>query len=103
MGCYWPQIQAAKAIDLKMHGTVHYNGGVASILCPYPNATQTNQGFLFLQEFFVDSFIGIVIWACLDPANPFVSASGGPFCDWIGVCSPGLGVRGQHHLHQSRA
>ncbi len=79
MGCYWPQIQAAKAADIKAHGTVHFNGGVASILCSYPNPDQTNHGFLFLQEFFVDSFIGIVIWACLDPANPFVTPAGVPF------------------------
>lgn len=73
MGCYWPEIQAAKAIDIQNHGTAVYNGGVASILCTFPNANQTNQGYLFFQEFFVDSFIGIVIWTCLDPANPFVS------------------------------
>ena len=79
MGCYWPEIQAAKAIDLEMHGITTYNGGVASILCTFPNANQTNQGYLFLQEFFVDSFIGIVIWSCLDPANPFVSPSSVPF------------------------
>lgn len=79
MGCYWPQIQAAKAIDLQREGTVHYNGGVASILCVYPNPDQTNQGYLFFQEFFVDSFIGIVIWSCLDPANPFVTAAGVPY------------------------
>ena len=30
-------------------------------------------------EFFVDSFIGLVIWAVLDPANPFVSSSSAPF------------------------
>jgi glycerol uptake facilitator-like aquaporin len=79
LGCYWPEIRAAKALDISAHGTVHYNGGVASILCSYPNANQTNQGFLFLQEFFVDAFIGIVIWACLDPANPFVSPQSVPF------------------------
>jgi hypothetical protein len=32
-----------------------------------------------MQEFFVDAFIGIVIWACLDPANPFVSPQSVPF------------------------
>ncbi|RMZ92444.1 hypothetical protein DV736_g318, partial [Chaetothyriales sp. CBS 134916] len=73
MGCYWPEIQAAKAADLEAFGTVHFNGGVASILCVYPNADQTNQGYLFLQEFFVDAFLAMVIWGCLDPANPFVS------------------------------
>jgi len=79
MACYWPQIQAAKAVDLHEHGTAVYNGGVASILCSFPNPDQTNQGYLFFQEFFVDSYIGIVIWACLDPANPFVSAQTAPF------------------------
>ncbi|EXJ84599.1 hypothetical protein A1O3_05269 [Capronia epimyces CBS 606.96] len=79
MACYWPQIQAAKAIDIKEHGTAVYNGGVASILCVFPNPDQTNQGYLFFQEFFVDSYIGIIIWACLDRANPFVSAQSVPF------------------------
>ncbi|KAK5210645.1 hypothetical protein LTR47_001365 [Exophiala xenobiotica] len=79
MGCYWPQIQAAKAIDIKEHGTAVYNGGVASIFCAFPNPDQTNQGYLFLQEFFVDSYIGIIIWTCLDPANPFVSPVSVPF------------------------
>lgn len=79
MGCYWPQISAAKAIDIREHGTAVYNGGVASILCVFPNSDQTNQGYLFLQEFFVDSYIGIVVWACLDPANPFVSATSVPW------------------------
>lgn len=73
MGCYWPEIQAAKAIDIHEHGTAVYNGGVASIFCTFPNPNQTNQGYLFLQEWFVDAFIGVVIWSCLDPANPFVT------------------------------
>ncbi|KAL9013793.1 MAG: hypothetical protein Q9173_001537 [Seirophora scorigena] len=38
-----------------------------------------NLGYLFLTEFFIDSFIGIVIWANLDPANPFVSPASAPF------------------------
>jgi glycerol uptake facilitator-like aquaporin len=79
VGCYWPEIQAAKAIDIAEHGTTVYNGGVASILCTFPNPNQTNQGFLFFQEFFVDSFIGVVIWACLDPANPFVTPASVPW------------------------
>lgn len=48
------------------------------ILCAYPLENQS-LGYLFFIEFFVDSFIGMVIWAVLDPANPFVSASGAPF------------------------
>lgn len=38
-----------------------------------------NLGYLFMTEWFVDSFIGIVIWANLDPANPFVSPVSAPF------------------------
>ncbi|RMZ87335.1 hypothetical protein DV736_g5438, partial [Chaetothyriales sp. CBS 134916] len=79
MGCYWPEIQAAKAANIAAHGTVHFNGGVASILCPYPNRGQTNLGYLFFQEFFTVSFISVVIWACLDHANPFVTAASVPF------------------------
>ncbi|KKY14926.1 putative glycerol uptake [Phaeomoniella chlamydospora] len=78
MGMYWPEISALKQADIAAEGTAVFNGGAASILCVFPNANQTNQGFLFLQEFFVDSFIGIVIWACLDPANPFVSPTSAP-------------------------
>lgn len=36
-------------------------------------------GYLFFIEFFVDSYIGIVIWATLDPANPFISPASAPF------------------------
>lgn len=56
-----------------------FNGGAASILCSFPNANQTNQGFLFFQEFMVDAFLGFIIWAVLDPANPFVSPVSAPF------------------------
>jgi len=79
MGCYWPEIQALKAANIAAHGTAVFNGGAASIFCTFPNPNQTNQGFLFFQEFFVDSFIGIVIWSVLDPANPFVSPVSAPF------------------------
>ncbi|RMZ76325.1 hypothetical protein DV738_g4973, partial [Chaetothyriales sp. CBS 135597] len=79
MGCYWPEIQVAKAENIATHKTVHYNGGVASILCPYPNRGQTNLGYLFFQEFFTVSFISVIIWACLDRANPFVTPSSAPF------------------------
>ena len=71
MGCYWPQIQATKDLDVKNYGTAAYNGGAASILCAFPPATQTNQGYLFLQEFICSMLVAIVIWACIDPANPF--------------------------------
>jgi hypothetical protein len=54
-------------------------GGPGSVLCSFPAATETNYGYLFFIEFFVDSFIGIVIWAVLDPANPFVAPASAPF------------------------
>jgi MIP family channel proteins len=79
LGCYWPEIAALRDANLAEQGTAVFNGGAASILCVFPNPNQTNQGFLFLQEFFVDFFIGIIIWACLDPANPFVSPVTVPF------------------------
>jgi glycerol uptake facilitator-like aquaporin len=94
MGCYWPEIQAAKALDLKTYGTTAFNGGVASILCTFPNSDQTNQGYIFFQEFFVDSFIGIVIWACLDPANPFVTPVSVPFTIGIAYAAMVWGFAG---------
>jgi glycerol uptake facilitator-like aquaporin len=62
-----------KEANIVEHGTAVFNGGAASILCSFPNRVQTNLGHLFTLEFFVDSFIGIVIWASLDSVNPFVS------------------------------
>jgi glycerol uptake facilitator-like aquaporin len=79
MGCYWPEIRVLRDADIAKYGTAAFNGGAASILCSFPNANQTNLGFVFFQEFFVDAFIGVVIWSCLDPANPFVSPVSVPF------------------------
>jgi MIP family channel proteins len=78
-GCYWPEIRALRDADIAQHGTAVFNGGAASIFCTFPNPNQTNQGYLFFQEFIVDAFIGIIIWAVLDPANPFVSPVSAPF------------------------
>lgn len=96
VGMYWEQLSAYSAA-LKAAGepSMNFLGGPASILCAFPS-TQQSLGFLFLIEFFVDSYIvsyhwkircvlltgvpqGIVIWAVLDPANPFVSPSMAPF------------------------
>lgn len=55
-----------------------FNGGPASIFCSFPGETQS-LGYLFLIEFMVDAYIGLIIWAVLDPANPFVSPAGAPF------------------------
>ena len=79
MGMFWPEIHALAEADISRAGTAVFNGGAASIFCAFPNPNQTNQGYLFFQEFMVDAFIGLVIWACLDPANPFVSPQSVPF------------------------
>ena len=41
MGMYWPEIQAFKAETLAAGKPLVFNGGPASILCTFPNATQT--------------------------------------------------------------
>lgn len=69
MGMYWPEIQAMNAELIAAGKPLVGNGAPASILCSFPAASQTNLGYVFMIEFFVDSFIGIVIWSCLDPAN----------------------------------
>lgn len=57
VGMYWEQLSAfADASQAAGKGLV-YNGGPASVLCTFPGATQHNLGYLFLIEFFVDSFI----------------------------------------------
>ena len=57
MGMYWEQISAFKEATLAKGEPLVFNGGPASILCTFPNTTQNNLGYLFLIEFFVDSFI----------------------------------------------
>ena len=79
MGMYWPQIQELKEALLAAGKPLVANGAPASILCSFPNPNQTNLGFVFMNEFFVDAFIAVVIWAVIDPANPFVSPAGAPF------------------------
>lgn len=79
MGQYWQQIQAFKKVVTAAHGSMIGAAAPAGILCTFPAPTQNNLGYLFFIEFFVDSFIAIVIWAVLDPANPFVHPSSAPF------------------------
>jgi len=79
VGQYWPQMSLL-ADQMRTAGiSPNSLGGPGSILCAFPAPTQTNNGYLFFIEFFVDSFIGIVIWAVLDPANPFISPASAPF------------------------
>lgn len=79
MGQYHVEISAFTAESKAAGKGTVYNGGPASILVTIPNPNQTNLGYLFLNEWFVDSFIGLVIWACLDPANPFVAPTTAPW------------------------
>ncbi|KAF2402289.1 aquaporin-like protein [Trichodelitschia bisporula] len=53
--------------------------GPASVFITYWQPSGNGPGWVFLVEFFVASFIGLVIWAVLDPANPFVTPSAAPF------------------------
>ncbi|CAK3823966.1 glycerol uptake facilitator [Lecanosticta acicola] len=80
LGMYHEQLAVyAATLRTAGHDSLVFSGGPASVLCPFPSANQTNLGYLFLIEFFVDSYIGIVIWATLDPANPFITPSSAPF------------------------
>lgn len=79
MGMYWEQLSAFSEASVAAGLGNVYNGGPASVLCSFPGATQNNLGYLFFIEWFVDSYIGIVIWAALDPANPFIAPSSAPF------------------------
>jgi len=57
MGQYREQIVAFSTASVAAGRGNVYNGGPASIFCSFPAATQTNLGYLFMIEFFVDSFI----------------------------------------------
>ncbi|KAN0119601.1 aquaporin-like protein [Hyaloscypha variabilis] len=79
VGQYHPQLMLLAAGLRKQGISPNSLGGPGSILCSFPGPTETNYGYLFFIEFFVDSFIGIVIWAVLDPANPFIAPASAPF------------------------
>lgn len=57
MGQYHEQLTAFAAETVAAGDGTVFNGGPASILCSFPGATQNNLGYLFLIEFFVDSYI----------------------------------------------
>ena len=57
VGQYHPQLTALAA-DLRAKGiSPNSLGGPGSVLCSFPGPTETNYGYLFFIEFFVDSFI----------------------------------------------
>jgi hypothetical protein len=57
MGQYHEQISKFSTASVAAGKGNVYNGGPASILCTFPAEDQHNLGYLFLIEFFVDSFI----------------------------------------------
>lgn len=60
VGQYYPQLTALAA-EFRAKGlSPNSLGGPGSVLCSFPGATETNYGYLFFIEFFVDSFIGSV-------------------------------------------
>ncbi|KAL7947500.1 aquaporin-like protein [Trichoderma barbatum] len=77
MGIYHQQLSEMKEVLLAAGHPLVANGAPASVLCSFPNPGQT-MGYVFMTEFFCDCFVGLIIWACLDPANPFVSPSLAP-------------------------
>jgi len=79
VGQYHPQLTALAAKLSAAGVSPNSLGGPGSVLCSFPGPTETSYGYLFFIEFFVDSFIGIVIWSVLDPANPFVAPASAPF------------------------
>lgn len=57
MAQYHEQIQVFQAATEAKYHTSVLAAGPAGILCPFPLPTQNNLGYLFMNEFFVDSFI----------------------------------------------
>ncbi|KAG8746961.1 hypothetical protein FRC10_002760 [Ceratobasidium sp. 414] len=101
--CVWGQYHRELGLitaALKAAGkedVIFSSSGPAGVIAIFP-AAGASMGRVFLNEFIVDFFVSthllnimtctqyscfssgsIVIWACLDPANPFVSASSVPF------------------------
>ncbi|KAB5563513.1 aquaporin-like protein [Coniochaeta sp. 2T2.1] len=84
VGQYHSQMMKLAAAMRAAGASANSLGGPGSILCSFPGPTQTNYGYLFFIEFFVSSFIGIIIWSVLDPANPFVSPTSAPWTIGMG-------------------
>lgn len=56
VGQYWQELSAYAELTRAAGKGVVFNGGPASTLCSFPNPDQS-LGYLFMNEFFVDSFI----------------------------------------------
>lgn len=59
MGMYHQQLSEFESSlrEAGHTGSMVFNGGPASVLCSIPNGNQTNLGYLFFIEFFVDAYI----------------------------------------------
>jgi glycerol uptake facilitator-like aquaporin len=78
MGMYWEKVWDVSAVLTEAGKPLVGGGSPASILCPMPHDWQSLP-YLLLNEFFADFFIGIAIWAALDPTNPFIKPAAIPF------------------------
>ena len=120
MGMYWPEISALKEATLAAGMPLVANGAPASILCTFPNPTQTNLGYLFMTEWFVDSFIVsyFSMYSILLESTSGSDSSLGHcylgrsrscqsihltgWCSirhWVGICEYGLGVCWNFYLY----
>ena len=63
VGQYYPELQALAATCAKEGRSANSLGCPGSVLCSFPGPTQTNYGYIFFIEFFVDSFIVSLFWA----------------------------------------
>lgn len=88
-GMYWQQISFVKEFLEANHQSqaVVSATGPAAIFASYPADGQHNHGYLFLIEFFADSFIAMVIWASIDPANFLISPQTLPFIIGLGYAA----------------
>ncbi|CAG8982296.1 hypothetical protein HYALB_00004530 [Hymenoscyphus albidus] len=89
VGQYRRQLDTLYTESLNKGLSPNSSGGPGNILCSFPSPDETNYGLLVSNEFFVDSFIGLVVWSVLDPANPFVTPASVPFI--IGMAYATLG------------
>lgn len=72
MGAFWPQIRDLNVKFVEEGKPLVGAGAPASILCAFPGPSQDNLGYVLLMETIVCVFIGLIIWATLDPSNPFI-------------------------------
>lgn len=121
VGQYKPQLNALAATCTAAGRELNSLGCPGSILCAFPGPTQTNYGYIFMTEFFVDSFIvssHLPIFPSLQtkltlsghrnlgrprPRQPLRQSRLSPFRNRHRLRQHGLGLCKHHHLHQPGA